>query len=236
MRFFSLRAIFLLGFIVAMPVLALPSVARRVDNWLYGAPPADFGRAPAAPLAGAPLGGTGILPVSPRSDQPVTISPVRSPIVPARFDEPSPAPQYFVQPAQAAGQSTVAGQSTAPGQSTTAAVRYEPATLPPLPALPPFAAPEAAPPSEPEIDERTIARLQQIRERLEQLGAEYVLVDMQDSGRFRFHCRMLVDPRTRYSRPFDATSFDPIVAGERVLAEVEKWRPGALASPAVAAP
>jgi hypothetical protein len=223
MRFFSLRAIFLLGFIVAMPVLALPSVARRVDNWLYGPPPADFGRAPAAPLAEAP--------VAPMAPSPLAPSPVaKSPIVPARFDEPSPAPQYFVQPAQASGQSPAAGQST------TAAVRYEPATLPPLPVSPPFAAPEAAPPSEPKIDERTIARLQQIRERLEQLGAEYVLVDMQDSGRFRFHCRMLVDPRTRYSRPFDATSFDPIVAGEQVLGEVEKWRQVASGSSAVAAP
>jgi hypothetical protein len=218
MRFFSLRAIFLLGFIIAMPVLALPSVARRVDNLLYGPPPAEFGRAPAPPLAEAPL--------APMAPSPVA----KSPIVPARFDEPSPAPQYLVQPAQATGQSAAAGQSP------TAAIRYEPATLPPLPAAPPFAVPDAGPPSDPKIDERTIARLQQIRERLEQLGAEYVLVDMQDSGRFRFHCRMLVDPRTRYSRPFDATSFDPIVAGEQVLGEVEKWRQTASISPAVATP
>jgi hypothetical protein len=81
-----------------------------------------------------------------------------------------------------------------------------------------------------------MARLQQIRERLEQLGAEYVLVDMQDSGRFRFHCRMLVDPRTRYTRPFDATSFDPIAAGQQVLGDVEKWRQAAASSPAVATP
>ena len=32
MRFLSLRAVFLLGFVVAMPVLALPPVARRIDE------------------------------------------------------------------------------------------------------------------------------------------------------------------------------------------------------------
>src|SRR5437867_6810015 len=51
MRFLSLRALFLLGFVIAMPVLALPPVARRIDELLYGPPPADFGRPPAAPLS-----------------------------------------------------------------------------------------------------------------------------------------------------------------------------------------
>jgi hypothetical protein len=211
MRFFSLRAIFLLGFIIAMPLLALPSVARRMDNWLYGPPPADFGRAPTPP------------PIAAESFATLAPSPVaKSSIAPARFDEPSPAPQYLVQ------QAAVAGPSAIPAN------RFEPAIPPPMPASPPFAAPEPAPPTSPEskIDERTIARLHQIRERLEQLGAEYVLVDTQDSGRYRFHCRVLVDPRTRYTRPFDATSFDPIAAGEQVLSEVEKWRSAALAPPA----
>lgn len=214
MRFFSLRAIFLLGFIVAMPVLALPSVARRIDEWLYGRPPADFGRPPTPPPITAE-------PVAPSSQPAVA----KSSIAPARFDEPSPVPQNFIATTQAAIPSPVA------------ASRYEPAVPPPLPALPPFAdsaAPAASP--EPKIDERTIARLQQIRERLEQLGAEYVLVDLQDSGRFRFHCRMLVDPRTTYTRPFDATSFDSVAAGEQVLADVEKWRQAAASVPAATLP
>ena len=40
MQFLSLRAVFLLGFVVAMPVMALPAVARRIDELLYGAPKA----------------------------------------------------------------------------------------------------------------------------------------------------------------------------------------------------
>src|SRR6478609_2258776 len=139
MQFFSLRAIFLLGFIVAMPVLALPSVARRIDEWLYGAPPADFGRAPVPP---------------PLTDEPI-VPVARSNVAPARFDEPSPAPQSYVQQASATG-------------------RYEPAAAPPLSASSPFApatvrSTTLPPAAEPQIDERTIARLQQIRQRLEEL-------------------------------------------------------------------
>jgi hypothetical protein len=77
------------------------------------------------------------------------------------------------------------------------------------------------------LDERTMDRLQQIRQRLEQLGAEYVVVETQDSGRYRFHCRMLVDERSRFTRPFDATSFDAVAAGQQVLREVEAWRQAA---------
>ncbi len=201
MQFFSLRAIFLLGFIVAMPVLALPSVARRIDEWLYGAPPADFGRPPVPP---------------PLTDEP--IAPVaRSSVAPARFDEPSPAPQSYVQQASATG-------------------RYEPA-IPPLSPSSPFApatvpSTTSPPAAEPQIDERTIARLQQIRQRLEELGAEYVLVDTQDSGRFRFHCRMIVDNRSRATRSFEGASFDPVAAGEQVLGEVERWRVTPVTGPA----
>jgi hypothetical protein len=213
MRFFSLRGLFLLGFIVAMPVLALPSVGKRIDEWLYGPPPSDFGRAPVPP------------PITEEPMTPLIASPVvKSSIAPARFDEPSPAPQNLVQPAQLTSSFSPAAVGN----------RYEAPSPPALAPTPPFATPEvkgeASP--EPKIDERTIARLQLIRDRLEQLGAEYVLVDTQDSGRFRFHCRMLVDPRTRYTRPFDAASFDPIAAGEQVLAEVERWRSAAATIPA----
>src|SRR5215510_13197779 len=53
MRLLSLRAFFLLAFVVGMPVLALPPVARWIDELLYGPPPVDFGR-PAAAATPAP--------------------------------------------------------------------------------------------------------------------------------------------------------------------------------------
>jgi len=97
-----------------------------------------------------------------------------------------------------------------------------PATFDPLwtPAVTP-----ASGESDIQIDDATVARLQQIRLRLEELGADYVVVETTDnSGRFRFHCRMLVESQSRFTRPFEAISADPLAAGEQVLREVEAWR------------
>src|SRR5438445_5721687 len=173
MRFLSLRAIFLLGFVIAMPVLALPPVARRIDELLYGQPPSDFARPPQAP---------------PTKDEPQPLA--NGHVLPVRFDEPSPA--------------------TAVAVTSPASRPFSPPPLAPspefAPAPPPLTASRASSPAT-TLDERTMARLQQIRQRLEQLGADYVLVETQEGGRFRFHCRMLVDTRTRFTRPFEATSF-----------------------------
>ena len=191
MRFLSLRAVFLLGFVVAMPVLALPAVARRIDELLYGAAPTDFGRPPAP----APLMDEMATPKAPGL------------IAPVRYDEPSPA--------SAAVQAPLPEAPTSP-PPLAAAPQFSAASLPPTSAVPRAA--------EPKIDEATLGRLQQIRQRLEELGAEYVIVETQDSGRFRFHCRMLVDERSRFTRPFEGSSFDAVAAGEQVLRDVEAWR------------
>jgi hypothetical protein len=102
-------------------------------------------------------------------------------------------------------------------------------TAPTLASAPQFGSPPLAGATAPEraIDERTIARLQQIRGSLEQLGADYVIVETQESGRYRFHCRMLVDASSRFTKPFEAASFDPVAAGEQVLRDVQSWRAAA---------
>jgi hypothetical protein len=184
MRFLSVRAVFLFGFVIAMPILALPPVARQIDRVLYGAPPMDFGRPPAAP------------PVS--VEQPARVEAV----IQASYDEPSPAPA-----------SAFAAQETPP---LLAAVPQFDLSAPAVSPL--------VPEPERRIDEQAIARLQRIRERLEQLGAEYVVVEMLEGGRYRFQCRMLIDERSRFTKPFEAGSFDPVVAGEQVLQSVEVWR------------
>lgn len=188
MRFLTLRAIFLFGFVVAMPVLALPPVARKIDHLLYGAPPTDFGRPPAAPPALS-----------------IPLAENRTPIAQASYTEPSPAP---------------ADAFTS---------QESPPLLAPAPQfdLPVPASNPLLPEHERRIDESTIARLQQIRQRLEQQGAEYVIVECLDGGRYRFHCRMLIDERSRFTKPFEASSFDPLSAGEQVLQAVEAWRTGA---------
>jgi hypothetical protein len=193
MRFLSLRAIFLLGFVLAMPVLALPPVARRIDELLYGPPPTDFGRAPAA---------------VPIADE-LTPPPQPSIVKPAapRFDEPSPA-------ASAVVQSSFTTPVNAPSLAPT----------PEFALTDPPRASHLNPATEPKIDPSTISKLQQIRERLEQLGADYVVVEVQDGGRYRFFCRMLVDGRSSFTKPFEAISFDALAAGEQVLRDVTAWR------------
>jgi hypothetical protein len=190
MRFLSLRAIFLLGFVIAMPVLALPPVARRIDELLYGPPPSDFGRPPAA---------------APISDE-LVVPKATAQVSPARFEDTSPATAITA---------TASQEHAAPLPALAASPQFPPTSLPPTA---PTLTPEQA------IDERTIGRLQQIREQLEQLGADYVIVETQDSGRYRFHCRMLVDQNSRFTRPFEANSFDPVAAGQQVLSDVQAWR------------
>ena len=185
MRFMSLRAVFLFGFVIVMPVLALPPVARQIDLLLYGQSPSDFGRPPAA---------------SPLPPPAATLQP--SPIAQASYLEQSPAP----------------------------ASAFDSPAGPPLLAATPQFDPPAPPASallpEPErrLDEQAILRLQNIRQRLEQLGAEYVIVESLSGGRYRFHCRMLIDERSRFTKPFESASFDPVAAGEQVLQSVESWR------------
>jgi hypothetical protein len=105
---------------------------------------------------------------------------------------------------------------------------------PPAPptAFEPLLAPAVASPLAEEevvIDDQTVARLQEVRTRLEELGADYVIVETTDAGgRFRFHCRMQVDANSPFTRPFEAISPDPVAAGEQVLREVEAWRLAAI--------
>jgi hypothetical protein len=192
MRFLSLRGLFLLAFVIAMPVLALPPVARWIDELLYGPPPTDFGRPPQA------FG-------------PAPEAALAQAVAPSGYFDASPAPP-------------------SPDGLDAAAASAPP--LAPPPVFAPLAPPPAqtpAPSPQPVVDEATIARLQQIRQRLEDLGADYVVVDaLEGSAGYRCLCRMLVDPRSRFTRPFEATAGDPLAAGEQVLREVEAWRMAAV--------
>jgi len=186
MRFISLRAFFLLAFVVAMPVLALPPVARWIDELLYGPPPVDFGMRP--------------------SSAPVPAAPQPELVAPAGYVDDSPAP--------------AAGPRGLDAQAAVAPPLAPPPAFQPLAPPPPLAAT-----AEPVIAEATIARLQQIRQRLEELGAEYLVVDALENGSgYRCHCRMLVDPRSRFTRPFEASGADPLLVSEQVLRDVETWR------------
>ena len=197
MQFLPLRALFLLAFVVAMPVLALPAVARRIDELLYPPPATNFSSGPAV----------GPLPANAETKPPVAdVSP-------------------------ASWQTPVEPTAEAPGLES-------PRTEPPLlPATPGFATANAGGQveanAETPIDRATLGRLEQIRSRLEQLGAHYVLVEMSADGRsYRCHCQMLVDANSAYTRPFEATTAGPLEAAEQVLRDVERWRLAAAAGTA----
>jgi hypothetical protein len=148
----------------------------------------------------------------------------------------------FVQPHVASSHGDAAGDDLGPAISQAAALGIDaaPPALPNLAAVSAFqplaarpaksadgqAATEAA-----TIDAETLSQLQSIRQRLEELGADYVIVEaVDDSGRYRFHCRMLVDDRSRFTRPFESIDADPLAAGAEVLRAVEAWRAAALST------
>lgn len=193
----SLRAVVLFGIVIALPLLAVPLVARWLDERLYGSPPADFG--PAAALS-VPLEAV---------IQPVLVERVS----PAVFEDPN-----WSGTSEGSQRSGLDGAGAPPL-----------APLPAFEALTPSAVAAADSLPEDAIDEQTLAQLQQIRQRLEELGAEYVIVEATEStGRYRFHCRMTVDAKSPFTRPFESTSGDPLAAGQQVLREVEAWRTAAL--------
>lgn len=81
-------------------------------------------------------------------------------------------------------------------------------------------APEVGP-----LDQATAARIDAIRGRLEEHGAEYVRLEMSADGR-EFHClcHMLVGNDPSNIQPFEAVRKDPVDAVQAVLTSVESWR------------
>jgi hypothetical protein len=200
MRPVSLRAILLIGFVIAMPILALPAVARRLDDWIYGPPPSEN--------AISPL----------RSELQQVIEPqVAERASPASFDE--------IDPAVTRRQPHAGLDAPSP---TPPLLNPLPA-FPPLVSTPQpeSSSPATEPPIGP-LSAAAVARLQQIRSELEGFGADYIVLETTDgSGNYRFHCDLRVDEQTRYTRGFEAVSTDPLAAAERVLAEVSAWRTAA---------
>lgn len=196
MRWLSLRACFLLGFAVGMPVLALPPVAQKIDDLLYGPPPADFGLPPA---------------ISEETQVP-------TPPIPhvKRGHSATVAPSMGVESTHLKGVSTDANTpQLSPVPQFGAVASGENVSL----------REPSIPPGLPDPSwEATLARLQIIRHRLEGLGADYVLVESQEEGAYRCYCQIRIAAHSPYTRPFEALASDPVAAGEAVLRQVEQWR------------
>lgn len=71
-------------------------------------------------------------------------------------------------------------------------------------------------------------RFAHVQQRLRQLGATYCLLESWGNGEqlYRFYCRVGVAGGSGYTRYFEATDADPLVAMGEVLSEVEAWRAG----------
>lgn len=195
----ALRGVFLLGFLIALPVIALPGVARFVDQALYGKP------SPA------------IRAIEPQQNLLHVIEPqLAERSSPAQFDGPG-----FT--------NNLGGNRS--GLEGLDALAASPPPLAPLPSFPQssFNTPSGEPAtSSAEPREAMISQVQRIRERLEVLGAKYILLETADgSGKFRFHCQMLLDESSPQTRDFEAFAADPAVAAQTVLQEVESWRTAA---------
>jgi len=193
----AFRTLFFFGFLILLPILAMPKVASLVDRLLYNQEPTVV-KAPVVEMTGQQV-------VEPQYSERVS---------PARFEE-----------------SLVEDPGAAPrradGLDTSAAA---PPLLSPLPAFAPPQVAAVAPQSAPatNIDDAAIQRLEQIRTRLEALGASYVILETQSgTSSYRFHCDMQVDARSTQTQSFNATSLNPLEAAETVLRQVEGWRSAA---------
>lgn len=74
-----------------------------------------------------------------------------------------------------------------------------------------------------------LAYVQQVRQKLEELGAQYVVLEELNAGQgYRFAVQMQVSPRQPQVRPFEAIASDPASAARSVLTDVETWRTASL--------
>jgi hypothetical protein len=186
---------FLLGFVIVMPLLALPAVARRLDDWLYGPPPENLSQSRLRQELAPALAAQSSEGVSPASfDEVAAPAFARGDGQPGLDDLPASPPPLDPLPTFERLTTTVE-----PGAIRAAA--HSP------------------------LDDATAARLVRIRAELETLGAEYILLETSDAGgTYRFHCQIRVSDAAPYTREFEATAGDPLAAALRVLGEVSAWR------------
>lgn len=199
----SVRSIVLAAFLIGLPVLAIPAVSRQFDGLLYGPSKKSV---PDLIVSAMPE----------RNHQPVRVDAVS----PARFDESliQQEPERF------------RGKSEGLDAVVNAPPLFNPpptfaSNVPPKPADQ-FASPTAG--QQPGSLE-PLAYVQQVRQRLEALGAQYVVLEELEAGRqYRFSAQMQVSPRQTNVRPFESVAADPATAARSVLADVESWRTASL--------
>ena len=198
---YALRAGFIVGFLIVLPVMAMPQVAALLDQLLYGESKSTLPAEASTRDISAPR--------PTRSDSGPTTHEVPLPAGSASLLEelgPSDTANHFQAPPPPALRSSPdfvrqASNAEAPSSGVEAAAEVGP------------------------LDRATAERIDLVRSRLEELGAEYVRLEMSADGR-EYHClcHMLVGEDPSQIQPFEATEKDPVSAAQAVLSSVEAWR------------
>jgi hypothetical protein len=191
---FTLRAAFIVGFLIVLPVMAMPTVASYLDRLLYGN--SECSLPPAGQSDSAP---------EPRVKTPVDASQAAHevPIV----DEPEPggiaARIHSAPPPPLQRVPDFLPRAEQPGQNEPSA---EPADVGPL---------DQATAKKIDAVRSRLEKLGADYVRLEM---------SEDGRTFHCLCDMLLENSGGKTQPFEATRNDPVAAAEAVLANVEAWR------------
>lgn len=191
---FTLRAGFIIGFLIVLPVMAMPSVAGFLDRLLYGQPENS---------------------VSPMTKTDADFAPRRQP----EKSKPDASPAVYEVPLSEET-SGIAGNFQPPPPPLQRAPDFLSRTQRPASIHDSADQSEVGP-----LDQATAQKIDAVRSRLEELGAEYVRLEMSEDGRtFHCLCDMQLGGEARETQPFEATRNDPVAAAEAVLANVQAWR------------
>lgn len=194
------RVFVVLVICIGLPLLALPKVRQRVEDFLYGKLETVLPPLPPKPAEPTPV-------TTETADKPEDIQRL------AFNKDVPPPPATFNSPPLIPGNAPADLSPATPPQLTP--IPVDPAALAPAPATIPG----------PQITDATMQQVRAIRRQLEDLGAEYILLESVDGGRtYRFHCQMATDARRTQLQPFEAAMTSPLAAAEAVLAQVQRWR------------
>ena len=193
---FTLRALFIVGFLIVLPVMAMPQVASVLDQLLYGQPETSVPQSGTEKEEAAP---------PPRAA-------ARREEIPASHEMPLEAESHR------ASLQDLSNISPPPLQRA-------PNFLSPAAANEALSGEEKTPVDVGPLDQAAAAKIDAVRHRLEELGAEYVRLEMSEDAR-EFHClcHMAVNNSSEQVQPFEATRSDPVAAAQAVLKNVEAWR------------
>lgn len=218
----SVRAFFLIGFIIALPVLAIPKISELTDRYLYGPEKAAVGDGTAAP-AGQTIEPYGDIGASPASFDAPLFAPESHGPAPERAPWQNDLPPSFgPEPRFASRGDTPASQAIPqPPAYSADTASYDQGGY----------SAAATTPASP-FGEEILSQLQQIRAALELMGAQALVLEaVEGTSNYHFHCEVQLNPQSPYTRQFEAVSPDPLLAAETVLAEVTRFRQASPAGP-----